>query len=295
MILSMTGFGRGSATTAGRVFTIELKALNSKQLDLVIKIPNRYRQVEGDIRNRIAEQAERGKIETVVSVDLTGEEPTATLNTALIARYKEQIERLDTELGITAPDDWHSVLLRLPDVFKNEDSELTEAEFSAIMEATDNALAAMRKFREDEGRKLYEFFVVKIANIRKLLGEIAPHEESRVAKIKSRLLDQLENLNGVEVDKGRLEQEMIYYIEKLDISEEKQRLTAHLDYFLDTMGPAEEVSVTPRGKKLGFISQEMGREINTLGSKSNNAEMQIIVVKMKDELEQIKEQVLNVL
>lgn len=294
MILSMTGFGRGSASYGGRMISLECKSLNSKQLDLVVKLPNRYRRFEGELRNLLAADAERGKIEVVATVEVTGLGGASHFNTELIRQYKAEIEQLDVALGIEFPEDWNSLLLRLPDAMRGEDPEMGSEEEAAFMDAARQAIDSMVAYRKDEGEKLYDFFLTKIRNISRLLGEVAPHEEGRVAKIKSRLQDQLEKLTGVDYDSGRLEQELIYYIEKLDISEEKQRLKAHLEYFEQTMGPRDGESLSV-GKKLGFISQEMGREINTLGSKSNNAEMQIIVVKMKDELEQIKEQVLNVL
>lgn len=295
MILSMTGFGRGCASTQARRISVEIKALNSKQLDLIIKLPNRYRRLEGDMRTLMTGRAERGKVEAVMNVEITGQEAPATFNMELIKQYKQQVEEMDRNLGIAAPEDWHCVLLRLPDAMKGEDADLDKDEEEAFIMAATEALDNMMAFRRDEGRRLYDFFIEKIRNIEELLSDVEPYEESRVAKIKNRLYEQLDKLTGVEIDKGRLEQELIYYIEKLDISEEKQRLKAHLDYFLETMGGKDGDQPTPKGKKLGFIAQEMGREINTLGSKSNNAEMQIIVVKMKDELEQIKEQVLNVL
>ena len=291
----MTGFGRGNAFSESRNITIELKALNSKQLDLIVKLPSRYRCMEGELRNTVASCMERGKIEVVVFAELSGEEMPSPFNVELIRQYKRDIEELNREIGLPEPADWHALLLRLPDAMKTEDPDLSEVEAEAFWKALDEAVAGAIAFRKDEGAKLYDFFVSKIQNIRKLLAEVSPYEEGRVSKIKTRLYDQLEKLAGVEIDNGRLEQELIYYIEKLDISEEKQRLSSHLDYFLSTMGSKDDGNVSPKGKKLGFISQEMGREINTLGSKSNNAEMQIIVVKMKDELEQIKEQVLNVL
>lgn len=293
MILSMTGFGRGTANTTGRAISVELKALNSKQLDLIVKLPNRYRCLEGWLRNLIASKGLRGKIEVVVSSELNGTDLPSVLNVDLIRRYKDEIEKMDESLGIPHPEDWHSVLLRMPDAMKGEDNELTDEEVSAFEQAAREAVDGMISFRMEEGRKLLDFFIKKTATIRNLLQEVEPFEESRVAKIKGRLYEQLDKLSGVEIDNGRLEQELIYYIEKLDVSEEKQRLKSHLDYFVKTMDSLEEGD--SKGKKLGFIAQEMGREINTLGSKSNNAEMQIIVVKMKDELEQIKEQVLNVL
>ena len=295
MILSMTGFGRGTATTTSRKISVEVKALNSKQLDLIIKLPSRYRSLEGTVRNSVAARVERGKIEVVASIEHTGEETTQCINIDLLKTYKVQIEQMAESLGIGCPEDWYSVLLRLPDVMKGEDAELPEEEKAAFEAALGTAIDNMETFRKEEGARLYDFFVAKIDRIRELQREIEPYEEGRVAKIKARIYEQLDKLTGVEIDKGRLEQELIYYIEKLDVSEEKQRLASHLDYFIHTMGPKDSADISPKGKKLGFIAQEMGREINTLGSKSNNAEMQIIVVKMKDELEQIKEQVLNVL
>lgn len=295
MILSMTGFGRGSATTASRKISVEVKALNSKQLDLIIKLPSRYRSLEGTARNSVAARVERGKIEVVASIEHIGQDTTPCINIDLLKTYKVQIEQMAETLGIGRPEDWYSVLLRLPDVMKGEDTELPAEEKVAFETALGMAIDNMETFRKEEGARLYDFFVAKIDRIRELQKEIEPYEEGRVAKIKMRIYEQLEKLTGVEIDKGRLEQELIYYIEKLDVSEEKQRLSSHLDYFMQTMGPKDSADSSPRGKKLGFIAQEMGREINTLGSKSNNAEMQIIVVKMKDELEQIKEQVLNVL
>lgn len=293
MILSMTGFGRGTASASGRQIIVECKALNSKQLDVIVKLPARYRCFEGLLRNQIAANLVRGKIEAVVTIELSGEDAASCLNLDLIRQYKIEIEKMDEELGLEHPSDWHGVLLRMPDAMRGEDSEVSEDESQAFETAVAEAMAKVLEFRKDEGIKLYAFFKEKIDNIGRLLDSVGPYEEGRVAKIKSRLYDQLEKLAGVDIDTGRLEQELIYYIEKLDISEEKQRLRTHLDYFVETMKSGE--NALSKGKKLGFIAQEMGREINTLGSKSNNAEMQIIVVKMKDELEQIKEQVLNVL
>ena len=290
----MTGFGRAATIAAGRKITVEIKALNSKQLDLIVKLPFRYRCLEGEVRDLVATRADRGKIEILATYESTGVPEAGLLNVELLRSYKQQIEEMSAAIGIPVPHDWHMVLMRMPDVMKGEDLEIGNDEHDGFLQAVEKAVDSMNSFRREEGHKLYDFFVAKIENIRSLLGEVDPHEESRVAKIRSRLQDQLEKLQGIEYDRGRLEQELIYYIEKLDITEEKQRLGAHLDYFLKTMGP-KDAAPQAVGKKLGFISQEMGREINTLGSKSNNAEMQIIVVKMKDELEQIKEQVLNVL
>lgn len=295
MILSMTGFGRGTVSLPGKKILVEVKSLNSKQFDLTMRIPNHFREMEGAMRNYFSSVIERGKVDFISTVEMIGEEAVSALNLDVIREYKRQIETLDKELGLPEPSDWHQVLLRLPDAMKTQNAELTDEEKDAFAMAVKEAVEELVKFRKDEGRKLYSFFTEKIANISELLKQVDRYEQERVAKIKARLLDQLEKIAEVDYDRGRLEQELIYYIEKLDVSEEKQRLQTHLDYFLETMGPETEGEICPKGKKLGFISQEMGREINTLGSKSNNAEMQIIVVKMKDELEQIKEQVLNVL
>ena len=220
-----------------------------------------------------------------------GVETTVSLNVPLMAAYKAQVEEMAVTLGIPWPEDWYSVLMRFPETIKSElPDTLTEADIEALNRAVTEAVDALIQFRSKEGEKLKEFFTIRIERIRSLLAEVEPYEKERVEKIRARLEENLAKLEGVSLDKNRLEQEMIFYIEKLDINEEKQRLAQHLNYFMETMEHGEG-----QGKKLGFISQEMGREINTLGSKSNNAEMQRIVVKMKDELEQIKEQVLNVL
>lgn len=297
MILSMTGFGRGSASSDTNKITAEIKSLNSKQLDLTMRVPSLFREMEGTLRNVIAKDVERGKVDLIVSLEHIGPNSPSVINIEVLKAYKKQIELLDEALGIEPPADWHATLLRLPEVMKTENADLSEEDRSALRHAVAEALAQFIEFRKTEGEKLYGFFVEKINNIGNLLAEIEPFEAERVEKIKSRICEHLEKLTGVEYDAGRLEQELIYYIEKLDVSEEKQRLRSHLHYFLETLGPKEENlgGVLGKGKKLGFISQEIGREINTLGSKSNNAEMQRIVVRMKDELEQIKEQVLNVL
>lgn len=294
MIFSMTGFGRGCASAAGRKITVEVKSVNSKQFDLTVRIPSRYREMEPALRSLLMEGVQRGKVEVVVSVETAACEGVAQLNVEAIKAYKEQIERLDRELGLPAPQDWHQILLRMPEAMKSDDNVLSDPEREAFLAAASDAMSGLTDFRREEGAKLFAFFAEKIANIRTLLSEVAPFEAERVPKIRARLEEQLEKLASIDYDPGRLEQELIFYIEKLDISEEKQRLASHLDYFIKTMEEPGDDAMQ-RGKKLGFISQEMGREINTLGSKSNNAEMQIIVVKMKDELEQIKEQVLNVL
>lgn len=295
MISSMTGFGRGSAQSQNKKIKVEIKSLNSKQLDLSIRIPSYFREQEVGLRAPIAEQLERGKVDVMITVENLTHDNAVSLNTGILKYYKEEIERLGKDLNLQEPADWYSVLLRLPDVMKSENNLPDEEDSKALYDAFNEAIASLKEFRKEEGRKLYGFFIEKVENIGNLLEETGKYEEQRVPKIRQRLEEQLSHLSSIEYDRGRLEQELIFYIEKLDVSEEKLRLKSHLNYFLETLGQKEQESVQGQGKKLGFIAQEMGREINTLGSKSNDAEMQRLVVRMKDELEQIKEQVLNVL
>ena len=291
MLLSMTGFGKAIVEIPNTKITVEIKSLNSKQLDVSARVPAAYREKELEMRNRIARRLERGKVDLSVHVETVVSDTPATLNIALMAQYKTQIETMSQELAIPLPTDWYSVLLRMPEVMKAENStSLSDEEGDALLKAVDEAIEGLMLFRREEGKKLEEFFAQRIDNIRARLSEVPQYEGERVAKIRARIEDGLAKIKEVDYDKSRLEQEMIYYIEKLDVNEEKQRLTQHLNYFIETMNDTHG-----QGKKLGFISQEMGREINTLGSKSNHAEMQKIVVRMKDELEQIKEQVLNVM
>ncbi|MDE5568348.1 MAG: YicC family protein [Muribaculaceae bacterium] len=292
MLLSMTGFGKAVAETKNKKITVEIKSLNSKQLDLNARVPSVYRDKELDLRNIVGRPLERGKIDMVVSVENHGNETTASLNVAALEAYKAQVEEASAALGIPTPDDWYGVLLRFPDTMHNETAtEVDEEETEALFAAASRAVAALMDYRRVEGLKLEEFFTARISHISDLLAQIDAFEVQRVEKIRQRIEDGLKKIPGIEIDKGRLEQEMIYYIEKLDVNEEKQRLGQHLAYFIETL----EAPRPGQGKKLGFISQEMGREINTLGSKSNDADMQRLVVRMKDELEQIKEQVLNVM
>ena len=291
MILSMTGFGKSVVSLAGKKITAEIKSLNSKQLDLLVKLPQSYREKELELRNEVSRSLERGKVELFVTTELSEETSAVNINISIVSSYKSQIEKLSEELSIPLPNDWYATLLRLPDVMKSDSSDVVaDEEYDALFKTVNQAINALMDFRKQEGDRLYHFFAEKISNIRKLLSEVEPYEKERVEKIKARIQDSLSKLDAVDYDRNRLEQELIYYIEKLDINEEKLRLTNHLDYFMETLDNGHG-----QGKKLGFISQEMGREINTLGSKSNHAEMQRIVVKMKDELEQIKEQVLNVM
>lgn len=292
MILSMTGFGKAVVADKGKKITAEIKSLNSKQLDLSIRLPQAYREIELDLRNKVALSLERGKVDLYIYTEAIDNASVVNLNTPLLKQYKEQIMKMSEELEIPLPVDWYATLLRLPDAIKSDlnRSETDESELAAVGNAVGTAISTLIEFRTQEGKRLEAFFREKIANIQALLREVDGYEQERVAKIKGRIQDSLCKLENIEFDKNRFEQEMIFYIEKLDITEEKIRLQNHLDYFLSTLANGHG-----QGKKLGFISQEMGREINTLGSKSNHAELQKVVVRMKDELEQIKEQVLNVM
>ena len=291
MLLSMTGFGKSVVTIPNKKITVEIKSLNSKQLDISARVPAIFREKELELRNLIASVVERGKVDFQIYSESLGAETTVSLNIPLMAAYKAQVEEMARQLGIPWPDDWYGVLLRFPETVKSElPAALTDEESEALFNATREAIDGLMQFRAKEGKKLEEFFTKKISNIRELLSSVDPYEKERVVKIRARIEENLAKIDSVTFDKNRLEQEMIFYIEKLDINEEKQRLAQHLNYFMETMEHGNG-----QGKKLGFISQEMGREINTLGSKSNHAELQKIVVKMKDELEQIKEQVLNVM
>lgn len=291
MILSMTGFGKATVTIPNKKITVEIKSLNSKQLDISSRIPSLYREKEIELRNLIAKRVIRGKVDIQIYPETLGAEPSVSLNVPMMSAYKKQVEEMALALEIPMPEDWYSVLLRFPETMKNEQSEtLSEEEEEALFNATNKAIDELVQFRGKEGHKLEEFFTQRISKISAHLSAIDPYEKERVIRIRERIEENLAKIDGVTIDKNRLEQEMIFYIEKLDVNEEKQRLRQHLTYFMETMSGHEG-----QGKKLGFISQEMGREINTLGSKSNNADMQKLVVKMKDELEQIKEQVLNVM
>ncbi len=291
----MTGFGRGTASSARKKITVDLKSLNSKQFDLMMRIPSAMREMEVEVRNTLALLMQRGKADAVVAVEsLVGEAP-ARINLEALRNYKGQVEEMSAELGIPLPSDWYHVLLRMPEATRCETPGYDDTDFEALRLAVKEAADALADSRLREGRRLYAFFIEKIEAITTLLDSVEPYEEERVPAVRVRLEEQLSRLDSIEYDRGRLEQELIFYIEKLDVTEEKLRLRSHLNYFMETMGPEDEIPVSGQGKKLGFIAQEMGREINTLGSKANHAEIQRIVVMMKDELEQIKEQVLNVL
>ena len=293
MLLSMTGYGKAVATFQDKTIHVEVKALNSKNFDCQTRVAPVYREKEMELRKAIQESVVRGKIDFAIWVEREVATDVQTVNMSVVRNYAEQLRMVQTELGgepVSAAD-MMQIILRMPDVMtRNEVEVLTDEEWAVARTAVDEALSNLEAFRRQEGAALKKKFEEKLDNIARLMGEIVPYEQSRVEKIRQRLVENLKNLPDVEYDKNRLEQELIYYIEKLDISEEKQRLTNHLKYFRETMEEAQS-----QGKKLGFIAQEMGREINTTGSKSNQAEMQNIVVQMKDELEQIKEQVLNAL
>lgn len=287
----MTGFGKATVELAGRKISVEIKSLNSKQMDISTRIPSIYREKELEVRNLTASLLERGKVDISVSRESRDADDGAALNLTALAAYKAQIENAAKTLGIPCPADWFSILVRFPDVIHTDTTaEVDEAECEALMKCVGDACDALTAYRRVEGERLEEFFATRIDRISRLLDTVEPYEVERVERIRARIVDGLSKISVAEYDRGRLEQEMIFYIEKLDINEERQRLSQHLRYFMETMA-----GKPGQGKKLGFIAQEMGREINTLGSKSNHAEMQRIVVKMKDELEQIKEQVLNVM
>ncbi len=291
MIQSMTGYGKAVANYKEKKIHVEVKSLNSKALDLSTRIAPMYREKEMEIRQAVSKALVRGKIDFSIWIEKDAGADAVPINGALVENYHQQIKQIATQYAIPEPADWWVTLLRLPDVTaRTEVEELTDDEWNTVKDVIDSALNEIVAFRIQEGAALERMFTEKIDNIAQLLDNIEPYEKARVEKIRNRIVEGLKAIPEVDYDKNRLEQELIYYIEKLDISEEKQRLANHLRYFRDTMAePAGQ------GKKLGFIAQEMGREINTTGSKSNMAEMQNIVVKMKDELEQIKEQVLNAL
>ena len=288
----MTGYGKAVVAYKDKKINVEVKSLNSKQLDLSIRIAPLYREKEMEIRQMVAKSVERGKVDFSIWVEKDAGSDATPINGAIVENYYQQLRRIVDQAGIPEPQDWLQTLMRLPDVTTRTDmEELDEEEWKAARRAIEESLAQLEAFRRQEGAALQRKFTEKIDNIASLLAQIEPYEKSRVEKIRQRIVDGLKEIPEVDYDKNRLEQELIYYIEKLDISEEKQRLANHLKYFRETM----QEEGRGIGKKLGFIAQEMGREINTTGSKSNQAEMQNLVVMMKDELEQIKEQVLNAL
>ncbi len=291
MIQSMTGYGKSDIAYNGKKIHVEIKSLNSKTLDISTRIAPLYREKEMEMRQLIAANMVRGKVDFSIWVEKDSVANATPINAALIEHYYHQIKDISAKTGIPEPTDWFYTLTRMPDVLTQTEVEvLVDSEWEMVKKAIGKAIGQLVGFRKQEGEALQRKFTEKIGNIAELLSSVEQFEKIRVEKIRSRIIEGLKSIPEVDYDKNRMEQELIYYIEKLDISEEKQRLANHLKYFHETMENDE-----CQGKKLGFIAQEMGREINTTGSKSNQAEMQNIVVKMKDELEQIKEQVLNVL
>lgn len=288
----MTGYGKAVATYKEKKIHVEVRALNSKNFDCQTRIAPIYREREIEIRRMIQASVVRGKIDFSIWIESDTTDDVPTINMALVKNYHAQLKAMQQEMGgEVTPSEMMQMILRMPDVMSHDETtELTDEEWAAAQTAINEALNNLYDFRAQEGAALRKKFEEKLDNIARLAKEIEPWEQSRVEKIRTRIVESLRELPDVEYDQNRLEQELIYYIEKLDISEEKQRLANHLKYFRETMDEPQS-----QGKKLGFIAQEMGREINTTGSKSNQAEMQNIVVQMKDELEQIKEQVLNAL
>lgn len=291
MIYSMTGYGRAVAMYQDKKICVEVRSLNGKAMDLSTRMAQQFKGHEMEVRSYLTAMLERGKVDFALWVEQNGKEETPSVNKDVMRCYIEQLHEASQQLNISLPQNIMEVVLRMPDVISRKETyEVSDEEWAVAKEAMERAVSDLLSFRKQEGEALYAKFRTKIDNIAQLLATVEQYETGRVAKIKSRIVDNLEKLVGIDYDRNRLEQELIFYIEKLDVSEEKQRLANHLEYFVSTMNDTQG-----QGKKLGFIAQEMGREINTLGSKSNHAEMQNIVVKMKDELEQIKEQVLNAL
>ena len=290
MLQSMTGFGKATGTFSSKKISVEIKSLNSKNLDLYVRLSSLYKEREIELRKKIGTKLDRGKIEVNINVEDAGEHKSYSINKELARRYFNEITELNKELGLSA-EDLLGTLLRLPDVFSSVSEDLNDEEWKFIEKLVDEALQKHIEFRIAEGKALLEEFELRIGNIRNAFNELPKYENVRLEDIRNRIENNLDEfIGGAKVDKNRFEQELIYYIEKIDISEEKQRLQKHLDYFIETLNQSSS-----QGKKLGFISQEIGREINTLGSKAYHSEMQKLVVQMKDELEKIKEQVLNTL
>ena len=286
----MTGYGKASGTFENKKITVEIKSLNSKSLDLYVRLSSVYKEKEIELRKLVGEALDRGKVECFITVENSGDQKTNIINKELAGRYYANLVDLSHHLEVKL-DDPLSIILKMPDVFSSQTEEFNEEEWKAISKLVDEALVQHIEFRNEEGKGLYREFELRINNIKQNFEQVPQYESARIDSIKSRIENNLEEfVGGAKVDKNRFEQELIYYIEKIDIAEEKHRLAQHLDYFIDTMNQP-----TSQGRKLGFIGQEIGREINTLGSKSYHPEMQKLVVQMKDELEKIKEQILNTL
>jgi uncharacterized protein (TIGR00255 family) len=290
MIKSMTGYGKAVGEYKGKQFTVELKSLNSKQLDMTMRTPSRYLELEPEIRNQFSRLLERGKVYCSIQLDSAAEGAFPEINLELAEAYYGQLQALGQKIGLEGPSDYLALLVRMPDVFKTQQTVADPEEQQAILAATLLAFGSLDEFRKKEGAILGNDIIQRIGLIDELLKEVEPYEQQRIIRLRERIRKELDGVIENGYDQNRFEQEMIYYIEKLDITEEKTRLKSHLDYFLQVMG--EE---SANGRKLGFIAQEIGREVNTLGSKANDSDIQKIVIKMKDELEKIKEQLLNIL
>ena len=288
MLMSMTGFGKITGSFESKKVSIEIRSLNSKSLDLNVRIASNYRELESEIRKIVGEELDRGKIDVYINLDSTGDTKNFTLNKDLAKAYFEDLKEVNALIN-GKTEDYLSLILRMPDIYNNEREELSTEEKTWLLALMRKACGKLNEFRRQEGDALVQEFTLRIEDIRRLLLEVPKYEAERLEVVRDRMRKGLEELENGKHDQNRLEQEMIFYIEKLDVSEEKMRLMNHLDYYIQTM------KVPMSGKKLGFISQEIGREINTLGSKSNHAEMQKLVVDMKDNLEKIKEQILNTL
>jgi uncharacterized protein (TIGR00255 family) len=286
MIQSMTGFGKASLQLPTKKITVEIKSLNSKGLDLNTRMPSVYREMELGLRNQLSQRLERGKIDFSLYIEVTGEETSSKINVSIVKGYINQMKAVIPNADET---ELMKMAVRMPDALKTERDEIDENEWKEIQKVIDEAVENIAQFRKDEGVSLEKEFLHRIANIMTLMNEAVAYDAERVETVKTRLRLALDELQAT-VDENRFEQELIFYLEKYDITEEKVRLENHLSYFIETIAGTEA-----NGRKLGFITQEMGREINTMGSKSNHSEMQKLVVMMKDELEKIKEQVLNVL
>jgi len=291
MLLSMTGYGKACKNTVNKKITFELKSLNSKQIDLLLKIPNAYKEKELEIRKTLFDNILRGKVEATLSIDDNSVKGRTVIDADVVESYFLKLKQIAEDKHIPQPTDWFQTLFAIPDVLNSETLTVDDTEWNSVQNIINEAIIEFDKFRRQEGDMLENYLTIRINNIYALLQQIEPYENERIEKIRQQISDDFAVIKDrIDFDENRFAQEMIFYIEKLDISEEKTRLKCHLDYFLETIK-----NETNQGKKLGFIAQEIGREINTLGSKSNHSQMQHIVVKMKDELEQIKEQILNVL
>ncbi|WP_027420035.1 YicC/YloC family endoribonuclease [Crocinitomix catalasitica] len=287
MLQSMTGFGKASGISKNKKITVEIKSLNSKNLDLFVKMPSEYKQNEIELRKIISSAADRGKVECSIQVEMVGKSTSNKINTEVLDAYYHQLSQIAEKLDLKN-ENLLPTLMRMPDIFTTEQVDIDPDEWDFIVKLVHEAVEGLIEFRNQEGALLYDEFKIRIDNIKAAFAQLPQYENDRIESIKERIKNNLLEQVGVKIDQNRFEQELIFYIEKFDVSEERHRLENHLNYFMETLD-----ATSSKGKKLGFITQEIGREINTLGSKSYHVEMQKLVVEMKDELEKIKEQVLN--